>query len=72
MAKVIVENCDDPGKGFMLFSVETVCSSDKELKATILQHMRAIDLAEESQFQHVEQLQSSELQTVERKRIGFV
>lgn len=72
MAKVIVDKCDDPGKGFMVFSVETVCSSERELKATIREHMHAIDSAEESQRKYAEQLQSQLPQQTVRKRIGFI
>ena len=72
MAKVIVDKCDDPGMGFMVFSVETVCSSEKELKATIREHMQAIDNAEESQKKYLEQLQTQMLRQTERRRIGFI
>ena len=72
MAKVIVDKCDDPGMGFMVLSVETVCSSEKELKATIREHMHAIDSAEESQRKYTEQIQSQQAQQAVRKRIGFV
>ena len=72
MAKVIVEKGSEDGTGFMVFSVETVCSSEKELKATIQQHMQTIDDAEQSQSQHADELMASQQQTVERKRIGFI
>ena len=72
MAKVIVDKCDDPGKGVMVFSVETVCSSEKELKATICEHMHAIDCAEDSQRKYAEKLQAQQPQQAVRKRIGFV
>lgn len=72
MAKVIVDRCEDPGKGFMVLSVETVCSSEKELKATIREHMHAIDSAEESQRKYAEQIHSQQPQQAVRKRIGFI
>lgn len=72
MAKVIVDECGDPGMGFMVLSVETVCSSKKELKATIREHMHAIDSAEKSQRKYTEQIQSQQAQQTVRKRIGFV
>ena len=75
MAKVMLGNDKNSGNGIMMFSVETLCSSGKELKATFKQHMLALDKAEEFQRQHTEQLlaeQQDQQKKVERKRIGFV
>lgn len=72
MAKIMIKDCPEPDKGFMVLSVETVCSSEKELRATLQQHMQAIDDAEKLQLKHTHQIQDSQPQEVERKRIGFL